>query len=56
MFTQCQMAALIPDKNCGLYFDENSFGAMTNAAGYYLGPVAPSTADVDPKCLNLCQR
>ena len=39
------MVALIPDLKCGFRFDLNYFWAMTNAAGYYQGPVAPSTAD-----------
>ena len=42
------MAALVPIEKCGSGLGKNYFCLMTNAAGYYPGPVAPFTADGTP--------
>ena len=39
-----KMAALVPDEKCGVCLDKKYFCLMTNAAGYYPGPLAPITA------------
>ena len=40
-----KMAALELDEKCGVCLDNKYFCLMTNAAGYYPGPVAPFTAN-----------
>jgi len=48
MFTQCQRAILVSDNSCFVLLVDNYISSMENAAGYHLGPVAPSVADPGP--------
>ena len=50
------MAALIPDKKCGVYLDlKKTFLLWKNAASYHLGLVTPSTTDGAPLVVVVCR-